>query len=234
MDTLYGLGMMAGRQGFDSHVTHVGIVFRAVSKYIRLKHEIQLLYEILTAWSAPGTFVGGVLYEYGGFYLPFMVNGGFLVLCSCYAFVLYKTKQKSKPEINSNDDANADDVNKTKFATLLKIPAVVYSCIILGLSGISCTWFLPTLQVGLSIWHMLWMAANFFHHALILSCPFFSLFWRLSSIWALWQRVPCWWWMVSCTRFSLLSGDGSLMRAALVHIRRSLLGSCASSLATRS
>ena len=102
------------------------------------------------------------MYEYGGFYLPFMVNGGFLVLCSCYAFVLYKTKQKSKPEINSNDDANADDVNKTKFATLLKIPAVVYPCIILGLSGISCTWFLPTLQVGLSKCHMLWMGANFF------------------------------------------------------------------------
>ena len=86
-----------------------------------------------------------------------MVNGGSLVLCSCIAFVLYKIKQKSEPEVHSNNDANVDNMNKTKFTTLLKIPAVVYSCIVLGLSGISCTWFLPTLQVGLPRRYMLWI-----------------------------------------------------------------------------
>ena len=96
---------------------------------------------------ASGPFVGGVLYEYGGFYLPFVVTGGSLVICSTTALVLFKTTLKNKPA-HASDDANADDVNKTKFTSLLKIPAVVYSCIVLGLSGISCTWYLPTLQVG--------------------------------------------------------------------------------------
>ena len=114
--------------------------------------------------SPPGPFVGGVLYEYGGFYLPFVVNGGSLVLCSCIAFVLLKTKLRSEPEVRSSDDATSDDLNKTKFTTLLKIPAVIYSCIVLGLSGISCTWYLPTLQVGSSGRHLLWILILLFHY----------------------------------------------------------------------
>ena len=97
------------------------------------------------------------MYEYGGFYLPFVVNGGSLVLCSCIAFILFKTKLRSEPEAHLSDDATLDNLNKTKFTTLLKIPAVIYSCIVLGLSGISCTWYLPTLQVGSSRRHLLWI-----------------------------------------------------------------------------
>ena len=74
------------------------------------------------------------MYEYGGFYLPFAVNGGSLVICSTTAFILFKTKLKSKPA-HSSSNTNADDVDKTKFTSLLKIPAVVYSCVVLGLSG---------------------------------------------------------------------------------------------------
>jgi len=92
-----------------------------------------------------GPFVGGVLYEYGGFYLPFVVNGGSMVICSITALILFKTKLKSKPA-HLSEDAKSDNIPKTKFSSLLKIPAVLYSCIVLGLSGISCTWYLPTLQ----------------------------------------------------------------------------------------
>ena len=70
-----------------------------------------------------------------------------MVICSIVALILFKTKLKSKPA-HSSEDANADNIPKTNFCSLLKIPSVLYSCIVLGLAGISCTWYLPTLQVG--------------------------------------------------------------------------------------
>ena len=91
--------------------------------------------------------LGGVLYKYGGFYLPFVVNGGSMVLCSIIALILFKPNMKRDPS-DSNVDPNGDKIPKTKFRTLLKIPKLVYSAIILAVCGISCTWYLPIMQVG--------------------------------------------------------------------------------------
>ena len=71
-----------------------------------------------------------------------------MVICSIVSLILFKTKLKRSPS-DSNVDSNGEQIPKTKFSSLLKIPALIFSCVNLGISGISCTWYLPTLQVSL-------------------------------------------------------------------------------------
>jgi MFS family permease len=97
-----------------------------------------------------GPFIGGILYELGGFYLPFVVCGGAMVVCSITALALFKTKLKSKVGNPSSSSSSASPEAKepsAKYLQLLRVPGVFYSCFVLGLSGISISWYLPTLQV---------------------------------------------------------------------------------------
>ena len=110
-----------------------------------------------------GPFLGGVLYELGGFYLPFVVCGGALVGCTllgCFLFrpggmryiIRPKVKNKamrinayltkfssveegSEEEISSVD-SDTSSSSKTTFSMLLRIPAIVYSCFVLCISDI--------------------------------------------------------------------------------------------------
>ena len=109
-----------------------------------------------------GPFLGAVLYQVGGFYLPFAVCGSVLVLCSVIALFLLKPDQeeerlKGDEESNGCDSNNNNGSNgrrniqireeKTTFTKLLRMPTVLYSCFILCVSGISVSWYLPSLQV---------------------------------------------------------------------------------------
>ena len=64
-----------------------------------------------------GPLIGGVLYKYGGFYLPFMVLGSTTFMCSIIALMIIKIKLKTGPDHNE-----ATEASRTKFSTLLKIP----------------------------------------------------------------------------------------------------------------
>ena len=64
-----------------------------------------------------GPLIGGVLYKYGGFCLPFVVIGGIMVMCSVIALIMLKTNVKNEPA-----HCEAAKVSRTKFSTLLKIP----------------------------------------------------------------------------------------------------------------
>jgi predicted MFS family arabinose efflux permease len=88
-----------------------------------------------------GPFIGGVLYEVGGFYFPFIVCGGSLVACTGLAAIMLTT-----------DDETSDDIvtgcteTPTVFRQLLKTPSIPLSCIVLVLAEASVTWYLPSLQ----------------------------------------------------------------------------------------
>ena len=62
-----------------------------------------------------GPLIGGILYNLGGFYLPFVVIGGTMVICSFVTMITFKTKLRSKAVKEST----------TNFRTVLKIPQVV-------------------------------------------------------------------------------------------------------------
>ena len=66
-----------------------------------------------------GPPIGGVLYKYGGFYFPFVVIGGTMVMCSIVSLIILKTSMKS-----GKSHYEATKLSRTKFSTLLKIPQV--------------------------------------------------------------------------------------------------------------
>ena len=66
-----------------------------------------------------GPPIGGVLYEYGGFYFPFVVVGGTMVMCSIVSLIIFKTNMQS-----GKSHCEATKVSRTKFSTLIKIPQV--------------------------------------------------------------------------------------------------------------
>ena len=64
-----------------------------------------------------GPLIGGVLYTYGGFCLPFVVTGSTMVVCYIIAHIILKPKLKNRPVLGEATKASG-----TKFITLLKIP----------------------------------------------------------------------------------------------------------------
>ena len=62
-----------------------------------------------------GPLIGGILYNFGGFYLPFVVIGSTMIICSFVTIITFKTKLRSEAVKEST----------TEFRTLLKIPQVV-------------------------------------------------------------------------------------------------------------
>ena len=88
-----------------------------------------------------GPLIGGVLYKYGGFYLPFLVTGGTLAMSFIIALFILKYKFEYGPALRGTTKESM-----TKFSTLLKIPQVTTACLIQGICGISVSWYLPAMQ----------------------------------------------------------------------------------------
>lgn len=94
-----------------------------------------------------GPFLGGLLYEVGGFYFPFVTCGGSLVACTFVSAIFMYIKSSSE-DIDDDDDDSLDSsqMEKTTYLQLLKMPAVSFCCIFLIMAEISVTWYLPSLQ----------------------------------------------------------------------------------------
>lgn len=66
-----------------------------------------------------GPLIGGVLYNYGGFCLPFVVIGSTLVMCFIVAHIILKTKLDNRP---AHAQCETTKVSETEYKILLKIP----------------------------------------------------------------------------------------------------------------
>jgi len=87
-----------------------------------------------------GPFLGGLLYSVGGFYLPFLVCGGLLVLCGILgAWVLDK-----KVETEAEEDEVV--MEGVRYRTLLTVPRVVVAAVVLVITGLSTQWYQPSLE----------------------------------------------------------------------------------------
>ena len=85
-----------------------------------------------------GPFLGGLLYEVDGFYFPFVACGSSLIICATVATFIVSDKP--------DDVVEAQDSKPTQFMSLLKMPSITISCLLLIISEMSVTWYLPTLE----------------------------------------------------------------------------------------
>ena len=93
---------------------------------------------ILNVGMMVGPFLGGLLYEVDGFYFPFVACGGSLIICATVATFIVSDKP--------DDVVEAQDSKPTQFMSLLKMPSITISCLLLIISEMSVTWYLPTLE----------------------------------------------------------------------------------------
>jgi len=88
-----------------------------------------------------GPFVGGFLFEYGGFGLPFITCGCLLLICGLLAyFVLDPMEEKVCYEEVEGP------VEKGSYRKLLSNPVMIMACTVTIVTGISTQWYQPSLE----------------------------------------------------------------------------------------
>jgi len=92
-----------------------------------------------------GPSVGGVLYDVGGFNLPFYITGTLLVISSCVTLAVQKTQRTSE---TTNPTIVLDQT--TKYKQLFRDPAIAACFAIVIVSEMSVAWVLPTFERFLS------------------------------------------------------------------------------------
>merc|ERR1712179_791461 len=87
-----------------------------------------------------GPFIGGILFEYGGFHLPFTVCGFLLVASGCLAHCVLDPKEEQQAAVPKEDGGGFT------YRTLLCNPVMIVTCIVTICTGISTGWYQPTLE----------------------------------------------------------------------------------------
>lgn len=99
-----------------------------------------------------GPFLGGLLYEIGGFYFPFAICGGLLMLSGLFSAVFLTNGNRNMVDqslVLSNDvsdEENTSVVATTTYRKLIKMPSIFICCGLLIIAETSVTWYLATLQ----------------------------------------------------------------------------------------
>ena len=91
-----------------------------------------------------GPFIGGLLYEIGGFYFPFAICGGILMVCALLS-AIFLTRSKERLSNNqtsglSNDVSAEMTLVPTTYRQLLIMPSIVICCLLLIIAETSVTW----------------------------------------------------------------------------------------------
>ena len=100
-----------------------------------------------------GPFVGGFLFEYGGFLFPFATCGGLLLLSGFVALWLLPSADITDVDLSygaGDDSEESDDVGvvvvRGSYRSLLCSPLIIVSAIVTFLTGVSTQWYQPSLE----------------------------------------------------------------------------------------
>lgn len=96
-----------------------------------------------------GPFVGGVLFNYGGFCFPFAVSGGLMILCGLAgAFVLDPSEEDGeKQEEGEGEEQEQDrEYREPTFLTLILSSSVILAVLITVTTGAAQQWYQPSLE----------------------------------------------------------------------------------------
>ena len=99
-----------------------------------------------------GPFVGGILFEYGGFITPFVTCGGLLLLSALLAYIILPDQDKvdsvSEDEHGGDDDAGDEVIvaGNVSYRSLLRSPLMMIAAIVTFMTGVSTQWYQPSLE----------------------------------------------------------------------------------------
>ena len=108
-----------------------------------------------------GPFVGGFLFDIGGFLAPFGTCGGLLLVCSVVAYFVLPHIEFTEVEDSEDDSEDAtanggdNDVEMSgevtiltpvTYRSLLSSPQMMVAAIATFLTGVSTQWYQPTLE----------------------------------------------------------------------------------------
>jgi len=98
-----------------------------------------------------GPFIGGILFECGGFPLPFIVSGGLLVFCALAAAIVLDPSEELRQTSEEGEeeeelDRNIEGDRKEKEGSLFCSFPVVLGLLITILTGAASQWYQPTLE----------------------------------------------------------------------------------------
>ena len=85
-----------------------------------------------------GPSLGGILYDLGGFPLPFWISGGLAIVTSILSLLLLKD--------DSTQYDNLEDTKKVSWWEILKAPGVLISVFALAFSGSAWAWYSASLE----------------------------------------------------------------------------------------
>ena len=91
---------------------------------------------------------GGLLYEIGGFYFPFAICGGLLILSALLSALFLSKGKENKVgqnsvlsnDVSDEEIALAVDKTPTTYRKLIKIPSITICCLLLIIAETSVTW----------------------------------------------------------------------------------------------
>ena len=91
-----------------------------------------------------GPFIGGLLYEIGGFILPFVILGGALVAATLFVVVVLPRSRQESTE-------NADNPS---MISALKVPSIIMACYSVACAAASLGFLQATLEPHLREYKM--------------------------------------------------------------------------------
>jgi len=97
-----------------------------------------------------GPFVGGVLFNYGGFAFPFAVSGSLMIICGLAAiFVLDPSEEqvkKVKRQETEQEEGNRGYREEPTYRTLILSSSIILAFIITVSTGAAQQWYQPSLE----------------------------------------------------------------------------------------
>ena len=101
-----------------------------------------------------GPFLGGLLFNCGGFLLPFLICGGLLILSGLAAFLVLPRADQYHDQADvpgENVSGVAPDDEETEvvvvtYTSLLRSPLMVLAATVTFLTGVSTQWYQPSLE----------------------------------------------------------------------------------------
>ena len=100
-----------------------------------------------------GPFLGGLLFDCGGFLLPFLICGGLLILSGLAAFLVLpradhghqaEVSGENVPDVALNDEETQEVA--VSYSSLLSSPLMVVAATVTFLTGVSTQWYQPSLE----------------------------------------------------------------------------------------